>query len=97
MLAFWLSGFLSCNAAQRLLRSQHPNLEGLLLKMVAGWQKLPPNGLQAFFVRGNHWIVPSTNDCHPAEVKVYNFLYNNQDADTLSAISGSLEVFVHLS
>ena len=67
------------------------------LTMVAGRQKLPPNELQAFFVRGNHWIVLSTIDCRPAEVNVYDSLYNSQDADTLSAISRSLEVFIHLS
>ena len=61
--------------------------------MVAGRQKLPPNELQAFFVRGNHWIVLSTIDCRPAEVSVYDPLYNNQDPDTLSALWGSLEVF----
>ena len=49
--------------------------------------------MQAFFVRGNHWIVLSTIDCRPAEVNVYDSLHSNQDADTLSAISGSLEVF----
>ena len=81
------------NAAQRLLRAQHPNLKGLSLTMIASRQKLPPNGLQAFFVRGNHWIALSTIDCRPAEVNVYDSLYDNQDADTLSAISQSLEVF----
>jgi len=81
------------NAAQRLLRAQHPSLKDLFLTMVAGRQKLPPNGLQAFFVHGNYWIVLSTIDCRPAEVNVYDFLYNNQDADTLFAISRSLEVF----
>jgi len=29
----------------------------------------------------------------PIQVNVYDTLYNNQDVDTLSAISGSLEVF----
>ena len=81
------------NAAQGLLRAQHPNLKGLSLTMVASRQKLPPNGLQAFFVRGNRWIVLSTIDCCPAEVNVYDSLYDNQDGDTLSAISQSLEVF----
>ena len=52
-----------------------------------------PNGLQAFFVCGNHWIVLSTIDCRPAEVNVYDSLYNNQDTDTLSAISWLLEDF----
>ena len=41
------------NAAQRLLRPQHPNLKGLSLTMVASRQKLLPNELQAFFVHGN--------------------------------------------
>ena len=80
------------NAAQRLLKAQHPNLKGMCSALVAGRQKLPPNGLQAFFVRGNHWIVLSTMDCRSGEVNVYDSLYNDQDADTLSAISGSLEV-----
>ena len=68
-------------------------MKGLSLTMVAGRQKLPPNGLQAFFVHGNYWIVLSTIDCRPAEVNVYNSLHSNQDANTLSAISGSLEAF----
>ena len=58
------------NAAQRLLRAHHPNLKGLSLTMVAGRQKLPSNGLQAFYVRGNQWIVLSTIDCRPAKVNV---------------------------
>ena len=61
--------------------------------MVASRQKLPPNGLQAFFACGNHWIALSTIDCRPAEVNVYDSLHDNQDVDTLSAISQSLEVF----
>ena len=54
-------------AVQRLLRAQHSNLKGLSLTMLAGRQKLPPNGLHTFFVRGNHWIVLSITDCRPAE------------------------------
>ena len=44
-------------------------------------------------MRGNHWIVLSTLGCRPAEVNVYDSLYTSQDPGTLSAISGSLEVF----
>ena len=51
------------NAAQRLLRAQHPNLKGLSLTIVASRQKLPPKGLQAFFVHDNHWIALCTIDC----------------------------------
>ena len=81
------------NAVQRLLQAQHPNLKGMCSTLVAGRQKLPPGGLQAFFVRGNHWIVLSTLDFRSGEVNVYDSLYSDQDADTLSAISGSLEVY----
>jgi len=80
------------NAVQKLLQANHPNLKGMCSTLVAGRRKLPPSGLQAFFVRGNHWIVLSTLDCRSGEVNVYDSLYSNQDADTLSAISGLLEV-----
>lgn len=60
------------NAVQRLLQEQHPNVKGLCSTIVAGKQKLPPNGLQGFFVRGNHWIVLSTMNCRPGEVNVYD-------------------------
>ena len=65
------------NAAQRLLKAQHPNLKGICSTLVAVRQKIPPNGLQAFFVRGNHRIVLSTMDCRSGEVNVYDFLYED--------------------
>lgn len=81
------------NAVQRLLKTHHPTLKGLCSTLLAASQKLPPRGLHAFFVRGNHWIVLSTLGCRPGEVNVYDSLYTSQDPGTLSAISGSLEVF----
>ena len=74
------------DAAQKLLQAKHPNLKGMCSTLVAGRKKLPPSGLQTFFVRGNHWIVLSTLDCRSGEVNVYDSLYSDQDADTLSAI-----------
>ncbi len=39
------------NAVQKLLQANHPNLKGMCSTLVAGRRKLPPSGLQAFFVR----------------------------------------------
>ena len=80
------------DAAQKMLQAQHPNLKGMCSTLVAGRQRLPPSGLQAFFVLGNHWIVLSTLDCRSGEVSLYDSLYSDQDGDTMSAISQSLEV-----
>ena len=79
------------NAVQRLLQAQHPNLKGMCSTLVASRHKLPSNGLQALFVRGNHWIALSTMDCRSGEVNVYDSLYEDQDADTLAVISGLIE------
>lgn len=79
------------NAAQRLLHAQFPTLEGLELTLVVPHRKLRLNGIQAFFVCSNHWIVLSTIDCCPGQVNTFDSLYTSQDDGTLTAIAHAEE------
>lgn len=74
------------NAAQRLLYAQFPTLEGLELTLVAPHHKLCPNGIHAFFVHNNHWIVLFTIDCSPGQVDVFDSIYTSHDDSTLTAL-----------
>ncbi len=72
------------NFAQRLLRSQFPDAQGLghtLLQQRKTRQI--EQGLQIVFDRGNHWIVASNMD---GTVKVYDSIYTYIDGNTRKVI-----------
>ena len=75
------------NAAQRLLKSQFPNLEGLGLTF-----EKPPctdwvnNYIQILHCRGNNWIAISTIGCDNAKIHAYDSLYSNVDINIEQSI-----------
>lgn len=51
---------------------------------------LPQNGLQVLLVRGNHWILLSTIDCHLGNVRIYNSAFHSQPLCVLKAVTKAL-------
>ena len=79
------------NFAQRLLKKQFPDVNGLQNTLLQAKKQVDAGGLQRLQVihsRGNHWIVASTvHDEGPNKVMIYDSLYDNIDAGTRSIIS----------
>ena len=79
------------NFAQRLLKKQFPDVNGLQNTLLQAKKQVDAGGLQRLQVihsRGNHWIIASTvHDEGPNKVMIYDSLYDNIDAGTRSIIS----------
>ena len=80
------------NFAQRLLKKQFPDVNGLQNTLLQAKKKQVDAGglqrLQVIHSRGNHWIIASTvHDEGPNKVMIYDSLYDNIDATTRSIIS----------
>ena len=78
--------------AQRLLKKQFPDINGLQNTLLQAKKKQVDTGglqrLQVIHSRGNHWITASTvHDEGPNKVMIYDCLYDNIDAGTHSIIS----------
>ena len=75
--------------AHSLLRLQFPVLNGLqstLFQSRSQGLKSNMNALQIVHSRGNHWIVATTLQCIPGEVKIYDSIYDSLDTGTLQVV-----------
>ena len=76
--------------AQKLLKKQFPNINGLQNTLLQAKKNMDTSGLQRLQVihsRGNHWIIASTvHDEGPDKVMIYDSLYDNIDAGTCAVI-----------
>ena len=75
--------------AHSLLRLQFPVLNGLqstLFQSRSQGLKSNVNALQIVHSRGNHWIVATTLQCIPGEVKIYDSIYDSLDTGTLQVV-----------
>ena len=80
------------NFAQKLLKKQFPNINGLhnpLLQTKKQVDGEKSQQLQVAHCCSSHWILASTvHDESPDKVLVYDSLYDNVDAGTLKVIRG---------
>ena len=76
------------NYAQTLLRLQFPNVNGLQSTLYQSRSKgfKANSTLQVIHSRGNHWVVASTIQCVPGEVKVFDSVYTSLDDGTNQTI-----------
>ena len=77
------------NYAQTLLRLQFPNLNGLqstLYQSRSQGFKANTCMLQVIHSRGNHWVVATTIQCVPGEIKVFDSVYTSLDDGTHQTI-----------
>ena len=44
------------------------------------------NALQIIHSRGDHWVVATTMQCYPGEVKIFDSVYESLDAGTLQVV-----------
>ena len=76
--------------AQKLLKKQFPNINGLQNTLLQAKKQVNTGELQRLQVihsRGNHWIIASTvHDEGPNKVMIYDSLYDNIDAGTQGII-----------
>ena len=75
--------------AHSLLRLQFPVLNGLQSSLIQSRsQGLKSNihALQIVHSCGNHWIVATTLQCVPGEVKIYDSIYDSLDTGTLQVV-----------
>ena len=74
------------NFAQTLLRSQFPKLNGLQSTLyqsnAQGFKHNDVHTLQVIHSRGDHWIVATTIQCDPGEIRVYDSVYTSLDDRT---------------
>ena len=73
------------NFAQTLLRLQFPKLNGLqssLYQSRSQGFKTNEYALQILHSRGDHWIVATTVQCNPGEVRVFDSVYASLDDGT---------------
>ena len=86
----WLSD-IHVNVAHQLLKKQFPNLSGLFSMLLLSKLKNPipacESALQILHIKGNHWIVTSTNGCQLGEVKLFDSLYRSIDTETIALVS----------
>ena len=77
------------NYAQTLLRLQFPNLDGLQsILFPSHSQSFKANAcmLQVIHSRGDHWIVATTIQCVPGEVRVFDSVCTSLDDGTHQTI-----------
>ena len=75
--------------AHTMLRSQFPMLNGLqstLFQSRSQGFKSSMNAIQIIHSRSNHWIVATTLQCGPGEVKIYDSVYELLDTETLEVV-----------
>ena len=80
------------NFAQKLLKKQFPNINGLqnpLLQTKKQVDGEKSQRLQVVRCHSNHWILASTvHDDSPDRVMIYDSLYDNIDSGTLTVLRG---------
>ncbi len=77
------------NFAQALLRLQFPTLNGLQSTVYQSRTqgfKASAHALQVIHCHGEHWVVATTIQCPPGEVKVYDSVYASVDDGTLRTV-----------
>ena len=77
------------NLAQRILKSQFPNINGLhstlyQCKLCTATDQISENKLQIVFCKDrSHWILATTIACDTGEVKVYDSIFSSLDKESL--------------
>ena len=76
------------NYAQTLLRLRFPKVNGLQSTLYQSHSKgfKANSTLQVIHSRGNHWVVATTIQCVPGEVKVFDSVYTSLDDGTNQTI-----------
>ena len=89
----WLDDEL-INAAQYMLREQHPPISGFQSPLLGDCLAMtPPKGefVQILLVCNNHWLVVSTVGCKPSTVKVFDSLGGRLPKTSLKLVADLMQ------